>query len=331
MTVAEARVIRPMVGLSLEAGVATLLVAVLAIAAGNRWFGFGRDYLFYVEFYDRLGIAVGLTQERFEPSFTAGAWLFKYGLGLPYAAYATVLVGGALATKFTLVFRHCDQPLLACLVYCSAFYPLQEYTQIRVAVALAFGMAGAVAAVQRRPVLGGILILAGATFQSSEIVIGIGVAITLLLRVRLPVALLMCGVLAVTAQALIPDDPVAFLVQFNPLAQDYINQLDADVPNFFSVANISVIAVTLLALVAAIRSRDDILKMGTIMTVLSIASLIILHDIPVFAFRFRELFSVFAILVAFRRGFALAPVAVAGYSCASGYLLYQAIADGLVS
>ena len=226
-----ARVARPASGLSLEVATATLLLLILAVAAGERWFGFGRDYLFYTEFYDRLGVATGLTGERFEPGFTAGAWLFKYGLGLPYAAYATVLVGGALAAKFTLFFRHCDQPLLACLVYCAAFYPLHEYTQIRIAVALAFGMTGAVAAVQGRPIIGGLLILAGATFQSSEIVIGIGVAIALLLRVRLPVALLVCVVLAVAVQALIPDDPVAFLAQFNPLAQEYINQLDADVPN----------------------------------------------------------------------------------------------------
>ncbi len=326
-----ASVTRPASGMSLDVAVATLLVLILALAAGNRWFGFGRDYLFYIEFYDRLGIAPMLTQERFEPGFTAGAWLFKYGLGLPYAAYATALVGGALAVKFGLFFRYCDQPLLACLVYCAAFYPLHEYTQIRVAVALAFGLAGALAAVQGRSILGGLLILAGATFQSSEIVVGIGVAIALLLRVRLPVALLLCCVLVVAVQVLIPADPVAFLAQINPLAQDYINQLDADVPNFFSVANVAVIAATLLALVAAIRSQDAVLKMATIMTIMSVASLAMLRDIPAFAFRFRELFSVFVILVAFRPGFLLGPVAAGGYACASGYLLYLAIVDGLVA
>lgn len=317
--------------LSLEAAIAVALALFLALAAGNRWFGVGRDYLLYVDFYDRLGLATNITEERFEPGFTFGAWLFKFGLGLPYAAYATTLVAGALASKFALFFRHCSQPLLACLVYCAAFYPLHEYTQLRVAVGLAFAMPGAVAAVRGRPALGGLLILAGATFQSSVVVVGLGVGIALLLRLRQPVLLLLCGLLVLVVQALVPDDPIALLTKFNPLAQDYISQINAEAPNFFSVANVGVIAVTMLAYVAAIRSNDRVLKMAVIMTTLSVASLGILSDIPTFAFRFRELFSVFVILVAYRGNYRLAPFASVGYACASAYILHQAIADGLVS
>lgn len=319
------------VGVKSDVAAATILTLVLAFAAGNRWFGFGRDYLFYVEFYDRLGLATKITEERFEPGFTAGAWLFKYVLGLPYAAYATVLVGGTLAAKFALFFRTCRYPLVACLVYVAAFYPLHEYTQIRIAVALAFGLWGAVIAVRGRPLVGGLLIVAGAAFQSSEIVVGLGVAIALLLRLRLPVAILLCVVLAVVVPLLIPADPIAFLAQFNPLAQDYVNQLDVDPANFLSMANIETMLVIACMAPFAVSGRERLACLGLIMCLMSVLSYALLKDIPAFAHRFREMFALFVIPLVFcgrptvmRQALAIVVVV------ASVWQLRQFIADGVL-
>lgn len=317
--------------LSLEAAIAVALALFLAVAAGNRWFGDGRDYLYYFEFYERLGLATNFTEERFEPGFTAGAWLFKFGLGLPYSAYATTLVAGALASKFALFFRYCNQPLLACLIYCAAFYPLHEYTQIRIAVALAFAMPGAIVAVLGRPVRGGLIILAGATFQSSVLVVGVGVGIALLLRLNLAVLFLLLGIVALVAQALVPEDPIGFLTAFNPMAQDYLAQLDAVIPNIFSVPIITTTIIIVSLLPFVLMENDRLSSMSYVMCLLSVVTFLLLREIPAFAHRFREVFAVFAIIMVFAgRTTGMHQAMRILLVMASLWLLAQYIVDGIV-
>ena len=288
-------------GISLEKALPVLLIVLLAAAGGGRWFAEGRDYSAYVEFYDRLGLATNIADERFEIGYSAGAWVFKMILGLPYAVYASVLVGLALTVKFTCFYRYCDRPLLACLVYCASFYPLHEYTQIRIAVALAFGLIGCLASTRGRLVEAAIWIAIGALFHTSELVLGLGVGLAVLIRLPWRLATSYIMAVLVTIYFVFPTDPISLLTIANPFAREYIEGISDDVPNLIAVENVVIAVSILLCYPAVSNTRDRVLTLSYIMLLLAMLFFMVLVDVPAFAFRFRELFAIFGLIVVFRR------------------------------
>jgi hypothetical protein len=318
-------------GLSPEKAVTILLCVVLAAAGGGHWFAFGRDQLFYLEFYDRLGLATNIADERFEIGFTAGAWIFKMILGLPYAVYASVLVGFALTVKFACFYRYCDRPLLACLVYCASFYPLHEYTQIRIAVGLAFGMLGCLASTRGRLVEAAAWIGIGALFHTSEALLALGVGIAVLIRLPWQTAFFGLFAASATVYLVFPSDPISFLETTIPNSAFYLAGTVEFIPNLFSSSNLVTVLSILACLPMALTSRDRVVELTFIMCILATAFFVLLIDIPAFAFRFREVFAIFGLILIYRRSETLL-VQLAGFVVAlvSIYQLAAAIQDGII-
>ncbi|MFQ3666814.1 MAG: EpsG family protein, partial [Sphingomonadaceae bacterium] len=131
-------------GLSPGAGLSVLVAGLLAMASGYRWFGEGRDYGDYLIFWSDIGSISLLPQSRFEPGFTWMAWAFK-NLGADYGLFASFLVLVSLGIKFAVFYRQTRWPLAAVACYLGMFFFVHEYTQLRMAVALAFALLAAVA------------------------------------------------------------------------------------------------------------------------------------------------------------------------------------------
>ena len=318
-------------GISPDRALVTLLALLLAVAAGFRWFGTGRDYIYYVEFYDRLGLATNIADERFEVGFTASAWVFKTILGLPYAVYASVLVGFALAVKFACFYRYCDRPLLACVVYCASFYPLHEYTQIRIAVGLAFGMLGCLASTRGRLVEAAVWIGIGALFHTSEALLALGVGVAVLIRLPWRAGLFWLSAASATVYLAFPSDPISLVETAIPNTVNYLEGTEAIVPNLFGSGNVVTVLSIILCLPIAFTSRDRVTELTFIMCMLATVSFVLLIDIPAFAFRFREAFAVFGLILVYRRSETLL-VQLAGFVVAlvSIYQLSAAIQDGII-
>jgi hypothetical protein len=117
--------------------IAALLAILLSLAAAFRWFGTGRDYGGYLNYYNQIG-ATGMPRgSRMEPGFAYGAWFFKNCLGAGFPVYYALLVGLSLALKFRLLLKYATAPLFAIGVYILLLYPLHEYTQLRIAFGIA--------------------------------------------------------------------------------------------------------------------------------------------------------------------------------------------------
>lgn len=293
-------------GLRLEVAVLAILWLTLSVASGYRWFGPGRDYIYYSEFYANLAAGNYFYDERFEPLFVATAWVFKYLLFSEFQLFIAVLVAVALGIKLQLIYRLTRWPFVACITYLMMFYALHEYTQIRQSLAIAFGLLSIHCYLERRFVWSLAWIAVGALFQSSIVVLGIGVLLFNLLALgRVAVGL---GVLAVAALAgsVTSISSVLFLSAIVPNFSVYVlDALQYEPLNLASGPNLLFVA--MLAVAAPLIGPSDRQRMMyLIMCLLAVVSFVVLIDFPVLAQRFRDMYAVFGILLAFsfpRRSF----------------------------
>ena len=318
------------VGLSLSTGPLVLLWGVLALAGGFRWFGDGLDYGEYISFYDQLGPFNPIGQTRFEPSFTLLAWLFKLA-GAPYGLFATSLVGLSLGIKFVLIQRHTQWPLLASLCYVALFYFLHEYTQIRAAVAIAFGLLASVSFARGDKVRAALWLLVGATFQSSVLALGLGFALYMALASA--TSLIFVAAAALLGAMLVADVSLLDLAStFNPLVISYVeNAGDFETPNKYSPAVLLLVAAILFAARPALRSSDTFWKLSLLMCVLALASFFALFDIAIIANRMLQLFSVYVIFLSFQfRAFEVSALAGGATLLNAAWALRNAVGQGLI-
>lgn len=289
-----------MPGLAPGPALAAALALFLALAAGYRWFGAGRDYGDYLQFWNDLGPFETLGESRFEPGFVLTAWVFRE-LGADYGLFASSLILLSLSIKFALLYRHCAWPLAAIASYVGLFYFLHEYTQIRVAVALAFAFLATSALAAGKPIRAGIWLLAGALFQSSILVVGLGFVLYLALS-SLRGALLM-GMAALASGFLLARlSLLDLLTVANPLLLAYVeNAADFDPPNPYGPGNLLVIATVLVSLPLAVEGRDRFFRLCLILAALAPIGFALLLPFPVVAVRLWAVFAFFVVPLAFRR------------------------------
>jgi hypothetical protein len=317
-------------GLSLSTGLLILLWGFLSLAAGFRWFGDGLDYGEYVVFYSELGPFSPFGQTRFEPGYVFLAWLFKLA-GAPYGLFAASLVGLSLGIKFVLIQRHTRWPLLASLCYVALFYFLHEYTQIRAALAIAFGLLGSVSFARGNKVKAALWLLVGATFQSSVLALGLGFALYMALASA--ASMMFLGVAAVAGALLVADVSLLDLAStFNPLVISYVeNAGDFEPPNKYSPAVLLLAAAILFAAAPALRSSDAFWKLSLLMCVLALASFFALFDIALIANRMLQLFSVYVIFLSFQfRAFEVSALAGAATLLNAAWAMRNAVGQGLI-
>jgi hypothetical protein len=127
-------------------------------------------------------------------------------------------------------------------------------------------------------------------------------------------------------------DWITILSALNPLVESYVeNATTFDTPNPFSLANMLMISI--LAICApytpARNSQQHVLAF--IMCGLSVVMFTLLVDLPMFAFRLSELFSVFVVFLAFDFRLASGRLIAAALALLNGlWSLQQAAVGGLI-
>jgi hypothetical protein len=304
---------------------------VLSLAAAFRWFGEGRDYLGYLEFYETFFSDDPFSEMRMEIGYVLAAWLFRHVLELDYAWFALSLVATALGLKFLLIWRITSAPLYATVAYAMLFYPVHEYTQIRLAVALGFAYLGLHEAFRRRIWLALLLLAAGLSFHYSvALLIGCALIYAFLRNpVRGLLPLLICLAVAWIATAGLAF--IDLLQAVNPFAEAYLANLeDAPAPTLLSVSNLLYLAALLVApFVLPWRSGEFALHY--LLTAAALVAFVLLLDIPVFAHRIKELLAVSAVFWVFRfepAGYRAVPALILMVNAA--WALYRFTVDGIV-
>lgn len=275
---------------------AGIVSVVLGIASGYAWFGIGRDYVQYLEFYNSLSISDNSANFRFEPGFVLFAHIAKYVMRLDYEVFIAIFVTIALVFKVW-VFSYIKNSVPLFLFYLINWYPLHEYTQIRAAMAVS------ILFVSLRFLLNGkwksflILSLLAATFHATALfAAGFLVLSTFLSRYRLPVAVPLA-----LAATIIPPLAVMkllpILANINPLIESYTMNVDQYEVNIFSGSNI----LTILLLISMIFSGEIQGRSKKILFIISVSSIGIMigmQDMPIIAHRLKEILLVFMVFIA---------------------------------
>jgi len=305
------------------------LAAFFAIAAGYRYFGEGLDYLSYLTVYNDIRLEDTLDIVRFEPGFVLAAWVAKFWLGLDYAAFAAVLITVSLLIKFQL-FSQYRHPILTVLFYLCCWYPLHEYTQIRVAVALSLGLLAANFLFQGRLVAFAIVMSLATTFHASALILALALpAAYVAARLRLPLVIGAITALAVGGAGL-SATVFAVAAQFNTLVDNYVTNLDGNTVNILSGANLLTAACLVSILFSrSLKTRQDVTFF--ILVLLGLASAVALQSAPVFSHRIKEMFLVFLVPLAFDTR--LTKRALPQYATATAlaaWSLYSAFSQGII-
>jgi len=318
------------VGISPAHAIYIFTWALLSIAAGYRWFGVGVDYPEYREWWDGLLSWDSVREGRFELLFASLGLIFKRA-GFSLGAYYASLIAVALGIKFTLIYRHTRWPLLALASYVAIFYFLHEYTQVRAAVAIAFGLLATFAWTRRNYVSAAAWLVLGATFQSSVLALGVG----FVFAVSLSNAWAMVGwgvVAAAAAYVASTIDPVSVLVAFNPLVESYITTADTyEPPNIYSPQNVLLVAAIGASAVAALRDREPVYRLSLAMCVLALVAFFLFYSVPAIGNRLFGLFFVFAVFLSFQsRRFDMAALAGPATLVSAAWALRNAFDQKLI-
>lgn len=317
----------------LKAVFLVLIWLFFSFAASYQWFGEGRDYSEYLRFYSWLKSNSFWTHTRFEPGYTFLAWVFKFYLGTSYSLFYLVLVSLALGLKLHLIWRYTTSPVLATLVYLMLFYPLHEYTQIRVAVAIGFAYLALHKGLQGKIYNALILFFLALIFHYSVAVLVVGACLFFFLRQN--IYLFASGVvLSLMLLAFIRLQFFStFLYRLNPLTSAYIKNSSTTIePNLLSLSFI-LFGTTLVSISFDQRPwRDDYTYLWFFLSIIGMVSFVLLNDSPVFAHRIKEIFMVSSIFLTFKSRWLslIAPIPAMLMIMNGMWFLYRAIEQGII-
>jgi len=309
--------------------VIVLILLLAAFFAGYRTLGAGRDYLQYAFFFTDIRIDDALSYFRFGPGFTLTAYISKFVLRLDYQLFAVLLLFATLLLKAR-VFWNRQNVLLVLLFYFLAWYPLHEYTQVRLAVAIALLFLAMNALFETRFVVAAAFLVGAVSFQYSGLIVAPFAVVAYMLSGR-PVWV---GILAMTGVAAIIRVLIlayaSIIYGFNPLVEGYlVDGLGTEV-NVFSVANIWM-AFALLSVWATGGLREPKTKALFLIVFASFPLFILFLDTPIFAHRLKELLMCFSVLLLFERKITwwALPQMFFGFLFAAT-VVYTAIRDGII-
>jgi hypothetical protein len=232
----------PVVRLYPAAVVLAVLAAMLAVAAGYRWFGESADYADYLDAYNGMQASSPWENIRYEPGYTLLSWLCKQYLNMPFALFDTLLAGLALALKFRLLWKYASAPIVAALVYLIFPYTMHEYIQIRSAVAIGLGYTALDAWLEKRHLTAIVFMLLAALFHVSALVLTAIAALSFFSMRLKPATIAAVFAGGTAAVYLLVSQVVAVLQSMkyaNPLIGAYIDRtLSQEAPNLFSGHNI---------------------------------------------------------------------------------------------
>lgn len=278
----------------------SVLCAVLAsYFAAFRYFGEGFDNSQYILFYSDLRADDLLSNFRFEVGFTFLAQLFKFDFSLEYQYFYFIIILATLYLKLRVLSRE-KNPALVVSCYVLSWYPLHDYTQFRLAVALALLFLAFKYFLKRRFVFAAVPYLASGLFHYTALLVAPVAILAFLLR-RQPILVgmsVMIGV-AIVANLIIASN-IAFINTVNPLSEAYLLGDDASRPNLFSVTNI-LMGLSLASVVLFRGLQDDRNRTTFLLVFAAFPLLVALSGSPVFAQRAKEILMVFSVFLIFNR------------------------------
>ncbi len=314
-----------------------VVIVVLALASAQAWLGLGRDYLEYVDYYQRIPPFFSFQDTRFEPGFHLIAWSFVNILNLPFWCFVFLIVGTALAIKAYIFRKYLNYPIAAMAVYLATFYPNQEYTQIRAALAISLGMLAIHLFFERRFIWVAVASLAAFSFHYSIIILIVAFALAYVLRRNLlsviivaVMAILMVGALA--SGGGLNNILINWFSTFNPLVGSYVDNVAAiDAASIWSVNNLIVIGMFFSAAAGGWLSKNFYQKCFTIMFGLSVTFVVLLSQAPIIAVRAKEMLLVSVVFAAFRLPLGRRDIIPISLVLANAtLLLFLAIREGVI-
>lgn len=282
-----------------RAFVVVSLAALGAFLASTRALGSGRDYLDYEFFFDSLSVDTNLGDFRFEPGFVYSAMVFKFILGANYAEFVFFVVFVSLLIKLFILVRQ-ENTFFALAFYGIAFYPLLEYTQVRLAIATALGFLAIELLIADRVRLSFVTFLASCAFHYSMLFVA-GVVFLVFFTLRANVLVALAGAIVMIIAARL------FFVQ----ATDIVGGINATLitsiverqyylTRLISAANIFMLAGAIS--LVFLKNELSVFEFRLIVTVICIGfvSFIVFQDILIIGHRFKELFFAQTALFFFR-------------------------------
>jgi hypothetical protein len=272
------------------------------IIGGYQFVGLSPDNDNYYQYFTSLNSSVNFSTSRFEPGFQIWTWLAKFIFHMNFDLYVMSIIGFALAVKFALIWRYTSVPIIAAISYIIGFFFLHEYTQLRVALGIAFAFWGAHKHLEGRPAAAAILYFLGMMFHYSVAIVPVIAFVTLSMKRSHVIILISVVALgAILLPSIGSQDVLAFLSQINPLTDRYYygdNQLEG--ANIFSIPNIALSLAVIYAVAIRLPARSRYHRFFLYLGIASLVGLIVLNGSLVLALRMKEVLGV-AFIFAFTR------------------------------
>ena len=280
-------------------GLASLIIAYLTSV---KAFGIDRDYYNYILFYETVQGRISYSDLKFESGFVYLSWLFRNLIDFDFPAFVLVITTFSLSVKFWFLYKYTKFPILAIACYMLMFYPIHEYTQIRVSLALSFSILAIHFLVEKRFIKSALFFLIAPLFHITVVAIAMCALVYFIRKKYLGLAIVaMLGLLIWFAGDVIFSTILAVSINFNDLSAYYATNADyTEQANILSVNNLAIYFAIIFCLIRNWAVRSDLDYILFIILVASVASLVILIQLPVFSQRLKELLSVFMIPLIFR-------------------------------
>jgi hypothetical protein len=321
--------------LSQHATVVALFLAwlFLTLAAAFRWFGENRDYGEYLAYYNQIAPYLGFSYTRFEPGFHVAAWFTRTYVNLDYDYFVLIIDGLSLGIKFYLFKKYLRHPLLAVVTYVAIFYPVQEYTQIRVGIALAMGYLSVHLLYEKRYLWAAIWFVLAYLFHTSVIVLPFAFLAARYLRGNTAVILIGAGaaILFLVSEQL-RELIVSLFSGINPLIRAYVDNRTFESVSMLSITNLLLIATLASAVATGWFKFSRYHAVFLTLSISAVVAIAVLASAPIIATRTRDVLLVAVIFMIYRSQITLRtlPTVLLVWANA-GLLFYLAFREGLIA
>lgn len=305
----------------------------LSIAAGYRHFGIGRDYIEYINFYNSVTPFFISGYSRFEIGFEISAWFFGSVLNLPYELFASIIIFMSLSIKFYLIKLHLRSSIIAVISYLLLFYPTHEYTQVRAAIAIAFGYLAIHHLIYRRHFLFFFFCILAFSFHSSTLILSISAFAIHITPTRLYRYIIFTAPIALYfSYDFIIKYIFPLFIDINPLVFSYIDNTDIGTQaNVLSGTNI-LLAISLCYAIFFKRSdKDGYSSVFMFLSLIAFGWLFMFQNSPVIALRTYYVLIVGTIFFSYRERISIHSSILQTLVMLAGcWSFYRSVEEGLI-
>lgn len=262
----------------------------LTVATGFAIFGYGRDYYEYLIYYESIQSSFSFIDTRFEPLFHIFSWFSRTKLHIDLLTFVSILAAISLAIKFMIFRRYLAHPIFAAVLYTVLFFPIHEYTQYRVGIALSFGF-WAVHCIFDRRYIWAIMLFSGAFFLHYSSILLLPIAVSsLYFRSRIAIITLILVLSLIVSINSLNYAFEDFINSLNPLSVAYLQ-------NKTSIESVSILSINNILFAATLACfsfnkyffRSEYHALMLTIAISSLVPIIMLPDSPVIAQRSKEI------------------------------------------